>query len=88
MTPVPLSDCILCEKSYDMVDAYVEETNIVQLAPIKMPIYTIVDVSKSLKDSRFKVGDKVICNSTGTKIKLDSKIEYIFKEENILGKID
>lgn len=34
------------------------------------------------------IGDNIVANSTGTKVVVDNKDYYFFKEENIAGKID
>ena len=56
--------------------------------PVKnLPIYEILNTGDSTDTSRFNVGDKIIVNSTGTKIKLDDSEVYIFNMENIAGKV-
>ena len=56
----------------------------------QLPIYEVVGVQciqDSLDDFRLSVGDKVICNSTGTKAILEDSEYYLFNIENIIGKI-
>lgn len=55
-----------------------------------VPIYEIVDMKYSyefLDDFRLSIGDKVICNSTGTKVILEQTEYYLFNIENMIGKI-
>jgi len=53
-----------------------------------MKEYRILSISESLDDSRYSVGDVIICNSTGTKFILEDKEMYLFNIENIAGKVE
>lgn len=56
----------------------------------QVPIYEVVGINQcqeSLDDFRVSLGDKVICNSTGTKAVLEETEFYLFNIENIIGKI-
>lgn len=86
MKPIPLNNTILCEKCDELLDAYEQDKSIVTLNLVKVPTYKVIDVSKELKD-KYVVGDQIVCNSTGTKIKNDNSVKYIFSETNILGKL-
>ena len=86
MKPVPLNNTLLCEKCDELLDAYEQDKSIVALNLVKVPIYKVIDVSKELKD-KYAIGDQVVCNSTGTKIKNGDSVKYIFSEANILGKL-
>lgn len=85
MKIVPHQKYIVCKQINDskcVVDGFIhyeKET---------VPIYKIVDVSKSLDNTRFNTNDEVICNSTGTKVSLNDEFYYVFNEENIVGKIN
>lgn len=47
--------------------------------------YEIIESALSTDD--FNVGDVIICNSTGTKVKLADEYQYIFTYDTIVGKI-
>ena len=84
MTVIPQNNYVLCEqlvKDNEQVNEHIIYNK------TQVPVYKIVDVSKSLDDFRFTVGDKIICNSTGTKVVLDNSVHYLFNIENIIGKI-
>lgn len=56
----------------------------------QVPVYEVVSIrqcQESLDDFRLSLGDKVICNSTGTKAILEDSEYYLFNIENIIGKI-
>lgn len=55
-----------------------------------MKIYEVISVSNSLANEDnfdIKTGDKIIVNSTGTKVEVDGEEYYMFNVENIMGKI-
>jgi len=60
----------------------------------RLPVYQVLKISNppSLSgisdDLNLKVGDKIVCNSTGTKVQRSSdEVLYLFKQENIAAKI-
>lgn len=55
-----------------------------------LPLYEIVKISDVLDSSlslKLEIGDKIIVNSTGTKVDLDNEQFILFKLENIAAKI-
>lgn len=58
---------------------YTEET---------MPEYEVLDVAPDVPDDiQIIPGDKIIVNSTGTKVSLNESEIYLFNYENVVGKI-
>lgn len=60
----------------------------------RLPVYEVLKISEppSLVDIseqlNLKVGDKIICNSTGTQAQVsDDEVLWLFKQENIAAKI-
>lgn len=86
MIPIPLRDYVLCEQITK--DSEETEANGIVFRKENLKVYKIIDVSKTLDSSRFKVGDKIICNATGTMMNLDGSRKYLFNIENIAGKIE
>lgn len=82
----PENNYVLCEKIIDDNNLNTE-TSIIYDEKL-LPEYKVISVSKSPYDI-FSVipGDTVICNSTGMKIKNNDNIQYLFKYENLIGKI-
>ena len=51
-----------------------------------LPVFQIISVCDD--EVYWKPGDKIICNSTGTKLNLPGdEVQYLFKTENIAGRI-
>lgn len=53
-------------------------------------LYEVVSLSKSLEnEARFdiRIGDRILVNSTGTKVEVDGEEYYMFNAENVIGKI-
>ena len=53
-----------------------------------LPVYEILETGIMPDNSRFKAGDKIISNSTPTKIILENQDYYLVKYEYIAGKIE
>lgn len=51
-----------------------------------IPLYYIEDVGQSVKN--FGIGDVVVVNSTGTIVEFNDNEHFLFKEENIMGKVE
>ena len=51
--------------------------------------YEVVSISNVLRDDllNIKAGDKIVVNSTGTKVEIDGEEYYMFNVENIMGKL-
>lgn len=85
MTILPQNNYVLCKqlnqtKHEDLASKIIYEKE-------ELPIYEIIDIGKNLNDFRFNIGDSVICCSTGTKLKIEKDIYFLFDEKNIVGKI-
>lgn len=82
MTVIPENGTVLCE----VVEAAKRETTECGISYEKegVPLYVVVSVSSG---SSFSPGDVVICNSTGTRLCLPGKVQFLFKEENVVGKV-
>lgn len=53
-----------------------------------VPTYEVINIGPNvLNNIDLKIGDIVRTNSTGTIINIDNEDLYIFKAENIMGKI-
>ena len=50
-------------------------------------LYKVVDIGPKVDANYLAVGDTVVVNSTGTLAKVDNVEYYLFKEENIAGKV-
>lgn len=53
----------------------------------ELPIYEVLAVDSLNNRLGLSIGDLVVCNSTGTKLKLDDGVQYLFNAENIIGKV-
>ena len=50
-------------------------------------LYKVLDVGPKVDANYLAVGDIVVVNSTGTLVKVGEVEYYLFKEENIVGKV-
>lgn len=83
MKIIPQNNTVLCEcvsKQKTQITSHIiyEQEHI--------PEYKIID--SSLTSNDFFIGDIIICNSTGTKIKTEDGYKYIFTYESIIGKVN
>ena len=85
MTAVPMNNYILCEQVSGFEEVVQDKG--VYLKNEDLKTYRIFSISSNLDDSRFTVGDVIICNSTGTKFSLDDKEMFLFNIDNIAGVI-
>lgn len=83
MTLKPLYDYVVCKQTIDKMSdmtagkfSYRSET---------LPEYEVISLGDCVCD--IDVGDFVVVNSTGTNVKIDDDMLYLFKSENIVGKI-
>ena len=54
-------------------------------------LYEVVSVSKSLENEAgfdIKIGDRILVNSTGTKVEVNGEEYYMFNVKNVMGKIN
>lgn len=85
MIAIPIQNYVLCEQISGLKKQVEDKGILVNKETMKE--YRILSISKFLDDSRYIVGDVIICNSTGTKFILDNKELYLFNVENIAGKV-
>lgn len=83
MKLIPQNDYVLCEK----IKEDTQDNSLIFYDKDEFPLYKIIEVGRNIDDFRYSVNDKIICNSTGTRVKLDNSYVYLFKTENIIGKI-
>ena len=53
-------------------------------------LYEVVLLSKPLENKigfDIKIGDRILVNSTGTKVEVNGEEYYMFNSENVMGKI-
>ncbi len=86
MTAVPMNNYVLCEQVSGFEDVVQDKGIYVKKEDLKT--YRILSISKNLDDSRFAVGDVIVCNSTGTKFDLEDKEMHLFNIDNIAGKVE
>lgn len=51
----------------------------------ELPVFRIFSVCQNEKT--WRPGDCIVCDSTGTKLVFSGKVQYLFKTENIAGRI-
>ena len=86
MIALPLQNYVLCEQISGF-DKDIQDKGVLVKAET-MKEYRILSISDTLDDSRYTVGDMIICNSTGTKFVLEDKEMFLFNIENIVGKVE
>lgn len=89
---IPQNGCVLCKQVVANIEE-VENGGLVY-ASENVPIYEVLKISNSPSlaetsdELNLKVGDLIVCNSTGTKVQAsDSGVLWLFKQENIAAKI-
>jgi co-chaperonin GroES (HSP10) len=85
MIILPQNNYILCKQINQT--KHEDSTSKIIYEKEELPIYEIIDIGKNLNDFKFNIGDNVICCSTGTKLKIEKDIYFLFDEKNIVGKI-
>lgn len=50
-----------------------------------LPVYEVVSAGPGA--GRWKAGDRIVCDSTGTELALEGQKLYLFKAENVAGRI-
>lgn len=93
MQVIPLQNYVVCRKYQD--GECTKEVNGIYTKVDQVPIYQIELISVQSKDNlgdlRLTIGDLIITNSTGTKVKLDNSSDiqtrYLFSIENIMARI-
>lgn len=85
MIILPQNNYILCKQINQT--KHEDSTSKIIYEKEELPIYEIIDVMKN-EDLCFNIGDKIICNSTGTKVNLENTLLYLFNVENVVAKIN
>lgn len=83
MEAVPQNEHILCEKlkqEDSQKDFFLYDKD-------EFPSYKVLRVGRGAEASGFKAGDEVVCSTDGTKVKVDGNDFWLFKKENIIGKV-
>ena len=83
MTLKPLYDYVVCKQTIDkMSDMTAGKFS---YRAEMLPEYKVISIGDCV--CNVDVGDFVVVNSTGTNVKIDNDTLYLFKSENIVGKI-
>ena len=80
---IPQNDMVLCKLVSS--DEKTTESGFVYKSN-DIPLYCIEEVGPQVKN--FNVGDIVVVNSTGTMVEFNDNEYFLFKEENIMGKVE
>ena len=87
---VPQNGYLLCK----MVEGKTKQTTGFVCEVESIPVYEILELSEppSLLDIgdgllKLKVGDRIVCNSTGTLVQDGDETLYLFKLENVAAKV-
>lgn len=84
MKLIPQNDIVLCEQvnQYEKTTGtgFVYKSN-------DLPLYRVESVGPNVK-MHLTVDDIIIANATGTKAVVDGVEHFLFKEENIMGKVE
>ena len=90
MKIIPQNGHILCK----MVEGKTKQTTGFICGVESIPVYEILELSEppSLLDIgdgllKLKVGDRIVCNSTGTLVQDGDETLYLFKLENVAAKV-
>lgn len=84
MKIVSQNDGVLCRKLKKQED---DRKDFLLYSKDEFPSYEVVNVGKAVDSKLFKEGDEVVCNSIGSKFKFNDEELYMFKQENIIGKV-
>lgn len=85
MKIVSQNDGVLCRKLKEQGD---DRKDFLLYSKDEFPSYEVVNVGKAVDSALFKEGDEVVCNSTGSRFRFSGEELYIFKQENIIGKVE
>lgn len=83
MKVLPENGTVLCEqinetRHEDASSGFVYEKE-------ELPVYRVVSAAPDAE--AWKPGDEIVCDSTGTRLKTPEGVKYLFKTENIAGRI-
>lgn len=83
MEIIPQNEHILCEKlkQDDM------QKDLIFYDKAEFPSYKVLRVGCGAEAAGYKAGDEVVCCTEGTKVKVDGNDLWLFKKENIIGKV-
>jgi co-chaperonin GroES (HSP10) len=83
MEVVPQNEHILCEKlkqEDSQKDFFLYDKD-------EFPSYKVLRLGKGAEGCGLKAGDEVVCSTDGTKVKVDGSDFWLFKKENVIGKV-
>ena len=87
---VPQNGYLLCK----MVEGKTKQTTGFVCEVESIPVYEILELSESpsllgIGDGllKLKIGDRIVCNSTGTLVQDRDETLYLFKFENVAAKV-
>ena len=85
---IPIKDSVVCKRITEK--ANIIKNNGVFSKITNVDLYEIIDIHCSNdKTFNFAIGDIVMSNSTGDEIEInESEVVYLFKNENIMCKIE
>lgn len=80
MRITPENDSVLCDavdgEQADSTGLYIPDCG-------EFKTYRII----ASASQKYCIGDRIVTNSTGTKMKFENSVQYLFREENIIGKV-
>lgn len=84
-TLIPQNEYVLCKK----IENEIDRKQFFYYDKLEFPFYEVLKIGEKVDNLKFlNAGDKIICNSTGTKVHTENDDFYLFKQENIIGKIN
>jgi hypothetical protein len=83
MEIIPENGTVLCEQVNKT--RYRAEESGICYEKEEFPVYRILSVCDGEKI--WCVGDRIVCDSTGTRLSFSGKVQFLFKTDNIAGRI-
>lgn len=83
MKIIPQNNFILCEKN----DRVANDTGNIVIDNQSFNLYKILKCGIGCDSKTFKKDDVIVVNATGTKVKIENEIFYLFDEKSIMAKV-
>lgn len=83
MKIIPQNNFILCKKSSSIAN----DTGIIVVNNQSFNLYKVLECGVGCSTTMFKKDDIVVVNATGTKVKLENDVFYLFDEKSIVAKV-
>ena len=83
MSIIPQNNYVLCIKH----ETIKNNSSLFVVNDKTFDTYKVVKLSESIDNAIVSVNDVVVVNSTGTKIKDDGNVFFLFNQENIIAKV-